>query len=150
MTRMHRWTLLAIAALAIAAPGPAVAQKKYGPGVSDSEIRIGNTAPYSGAASAYSAAAVSELAYFAMLNAKGGVNGRKITMVSLDDGYSPPKTVEQTRRLVESDGVFLMLNPIGTPSNAAIYKYLNQREVPHLFVGSGASRFNDPQHVPGP
>jgi branched-chain amino acid transport system substrate-binding protein len=116
MTPMHRRTLLAMVALALAAAGPAAAQTKYGPGVSDSEIRIGNTAPYSGAASAYSAAAVSELAYFAMLNAKGGVNGRKITMVSLDDGYSPPKTVEQVRRLVESEGVLLMLNPAIPPS----------------------------------
>jgi branched-chain amino acid transport system substrate-binding protein len=148
MTPMHRRTLLAMVALALAAAGPAAAQTKYGPGVSDSEIRIGNTAPYSGAASAYSAAAVSELAYFAMLNAKGGVNGRKITMVSLDDGYSPPKTVEQVRRLVESEGVLLMLNPVGTPGNTAVHKYLNQKGVPHLFVGSGASRFNDPEHFP--
>jgi len=146
MTPMHRRMLLAMVALAAA--GPAAAQKKYGPGASDSEIRIGNTAPYSGAASAYSAAAVSELAYFAMLNAKGGVNGRKITMVSLDDGYSPPKTVEQVRRLVESEGVLLMLNPVGTPGNTAVHKYLNQKGVPHLFVGSGASRFNDPEHFP--
>ena len=144
----HRLASLVLVALTLAAAMPAQAQKRYGPGVSDTEIKIGNTAPYSGPASAYSAAAISELAYFQMLDEQGGVNGRKIAMISLDDGYSPPKTVEQMRRLVESDGVLLMLNPIGTPSNSAVYRYLNQKKVPHLFVGSGASKFNDPEHFP--
>jgi branched-chain amino acid transport system substrate-binding protein len=150
MIQIHRSGSLAIAALALAlaGAGPAAAQKKYDPGVSDTEIKIGNTAPYSGPASAYAAAAISELAYFRMLDEQGGVNGRQITMISLDDGYSPPKTVEQMRRLVESDGVLLMLNPIGTPGNSAVYRYLNQKQVPHLFVGSGASKFNDPEHFP--
>jgi branched-chain amino acid transport system substrate-binding protein len=126
----------------------AAAEKRYGPGVTDTEIKIGGTAPYSGPASAYSTAALAELAYFKMLNEQGGVNGRKINLISLDDAYSPPKTVEQMRRLVESDNVLLIFNPVGTPSNVAIYKYLNQKGVPHLFVGSGAGRFNDPQHYP--
>jgi branched-chain amino acid transport system substrate-binding protein len=150
MIRIHRLMLLTVIALLLAgvSPDAAQAQKKYGPGVSDSEIKIGNTAPYSGPASAYSAGAISELAYFKMLDEQGGVNGRKITMISLDDGYSPPKTVEQMRRLVESEGVLLILNPVGTPSNSAVYRYLNQKKVPHLFVGSGASKFNDPGHFP--
>lgn len=147
---IRRSPLVVLAALALAAAvtATAEAQKKYGPGVSDSAIKIGNTAPYSGPASAYSAAAISEIAYFKMLNEQGGVNGRKIDMLSLDDGYSPPKSVEQTRRLVESDGVLLVFNPVGTPTNSAIYKYLNQKKVPHLFVGSGATKFNDPTHFP--
>ena len=150
MIWIHRLTWLVVVTLALAGASlaPAQAQKKYGPGVGDTEIKIGNTAPYSGPASAYAAAAISELAYFEMLNEHGGVNGRKITMISLDDSYSPPKTVEQMRRLVESDGVLLMLNPIGTPSNSAVYRHLNQKKVPHLFVGSGASKFNDPEHFP--
>ena len=150
MIDINRLALLLLAALLLVAmnAGPGRAQKNYGPGVSDTEIKIGNTAPYSGPASAYAASAISELAYFAMLNEHGGVNGRKITMISLDDAYSPPKTVEQVRRLVESYDVLLILNPIGTPGNSAVYKYLNQKSVPHLFVGSGASKFNDPAHFP--
>jgi branched-chain amino acid transport system substrate-binding protein len=150
MIQIHRLTALVFLALSLAgtSPAPSHAQKKYGPGVSDTEIKIGNTAPYSGPASAYAAAAISELAYFEMLNQQGGVNGRKINLISLDDGYSPPKTVEQMRRLVESDGVLLILNAIGTPGNSAVYRYLNQKKVPHLFVGSGASKFNDPEHFP--
>ncbi len=149
MIDRHRLALLALVTLALAGmnAGPASAEKTYGPGVSDTEIKIGNTAPYSGPASAYAAAAISELAYFAMLNKEGGVNGRKITMISLVDGYSPPKTVEQVRRLVERDGVLLLLNPIGTPSNSAVHRYLNQRHVPHLFVGSGVTK---PKTFPGP
>ena len=143
------YRLLSVASLTMLFATTAAAQKVYGPGVSDSEIKIGNTAPYSGPASAYGAAALSELAYFKWLNEeKGGVNGRKINMVSLDDGYSPPKTVEQMRRLVESENVLLIVNPVGTPTNSAIHKYLNQKGVPHLFVGSGATKFNDPKHFP--
>jgi branched-chain amino acid transport system substrate-binding protein len=150
MIRMHRFMSLLVLALALAGASPTAsqAQKKYGPGVSDTEIKIGNTAPYSGPASAYAAAGISELAYFKMLDEKGGVNGRNVTMISLDDGYSPPKTVEQMRRLVESDGVLLVVNPVGTPGNSAVYRYLNQKKVPHLFVGSGATKFNDPEHFP--
>jgi branched-chain amino acid transport system substrate-binding protein len=140
---------LAVAALALAfAATPALAQKQYGSGVTDTEIKIGTTTPYSGPASAYSAGAVSTTAYFTMLNERGGVNGRKINYISLDDGYSPPKTVEQIRRLVESDEVSFILNPVGTATNLAVLKYLNQKKVPHIFIGSGATTFNDPEHFP--
>jgi len=140
---------LGVLALALAfAVTPALAQKQYGPGVTDTEIRIGTTTPYSGPASAYSAGAVSTTAYFTMLNERGGVNGRKINYISLDDGYSPPKTVEQIRRLVESDEVSFILNPVGTATNMAILKYVNQKKVPHIFIGSGATTFNDPEHFP--
>jgi branched-chain amino acid transport system substrate-binding protein len=127
---------------------PALAQKHYDPGVSDTEIRIGTTTPYSGPASAYSAGAMSITAYFAMINEQGGVNGRKLNFISLDDAYSPPKTVEQIRRLIESDEVMFLVNPVGTASNMAVVKYINQKQVPHLFVGSGATIFNDPEHYP--
>ncbi|MGO8913004.1 MAG: ABC transporter substrate-binding protein [Bradyrhizobium sp.] len=140
-------TLGALAALAIAAT-PAIAQKQYGPGATDTEIRIGTTTPYSGPASAYSAGAVSTAAYFAMVNDHGGVNGRRINFISLDDAYSPPKTVEQIRRLIESDEVLFLVNPVGTATNMAVLKYINQKKVPHLFVGSGATVFNDPEHFP--
>ena len=139
----------ALAALALTfAATPGLAQKQYGPGVTDTEIKIGTTTPYSGPASAYSAGAVSATAYFTMLNERGGVNGRKINFISLDDGYSPPKTVEQIRRLVESDEVSFILNPVGTATNMAVLKYLNQKKVPHIFIGSGATTFNDPEHFP--
>jgi branched-chain amino acid transport system substrate-binding protein len=139
----------AVAALALGfAAMPAVAQKHYGPGVTDTEIKIGTTTPYSGPASAYSAGAVSATAYFAMINEQGGVNGRKINFISLDDAYSPPKTVEQIRRLIESDEVAFLVNPVGTATNMAVLKYVNQRKVPHLFIGSGATVFNDPEHNP--
>ena len=137
----------ALAALAIAAT-PAIGQKQYGPGATDTEIKIGTTTPYSGPASAYSAGAVSTAAYFAMVNDHGGVNGRRINFISLDDAYSPPKTVEQIRRLIESDEVLFLVNPVGTATNMAVLKYINQKKVPHLFVGSGATVFNDPEHFP--
>jgi branched-chain amino acid transport system substrate-binding protein len=140
-------TLAALAALAMAATA-APAQKLYGPGATDSEIKIGTTTPYSGPASAYSAGAVSITAYFAMVNDQGGVNGRKINFISLDDAYSPPKTVEQIRRLIESDEVLFLVNTVGTATNMAVLKYINQKKVPHLFVGSGATIFNDPGHFP--
>ena len=139
----------ALAALALTlAATPAAAQKQYGPGVTDTEIKIGTTTPYSGPASAYSAGAVSATAYFTMINQQGGVNGRKINFISLDDAYSPPKTVEQIRRLIESDEVLFLVNPVGTATNMAVVKYINQKKVPHLFVGSGATVFNDPEHYP--
>jgi branched-chain amino acid transport system substrate-binding protein len=128
--------------------GSASAQQQYGPGVSDTEIKIGNIMPYSGPASAYSIVGKTMSAYFQMINDSGGVNGRKINFISYDDGYSPPKTVEQARRLVESDEVLLIFAPLGTATNAAIQKYMNKMRVPQLFVLSGASRWGDPEHFP--
>src|SRR6476646_7151469 len=127
---------------------PAIAQKAYGPGVSDTEIKIGTTTPFSGLASAYSAGAVSATAYFQMINDQGGVNGRKIKYVALDDAYNPPKTVEQTRKLIESEEVLFIVNPVGTAPNLAVLKYVNQKGVPDLFIGTGATVFNDPEHYP--
>lgn len=123
-------------------------EKKYGPGVSDTEIRIGNTSPYSGPASAFSMVAKTEDAYFRKVNAEGGINGRRIVFLSYDDAYSPPKTVEQTRRLVESEDVLLVFNALGTASNSAVQKYLNAKKVPQLFVSSGAAKWNDPKNFP--
>jgi ABC-type branched-subunit amino acid transport system substrate-binding protein len=131
-----------------AASGPAAAQKKYGTGVTDTEIKIGNIMPYSGPASAYGIIGKTMSAYFRMINDNGGVNGRKINFISYDDAYSPPKTVEQARRLVESDEVFLIFASLGTASNAAIQKYMNTMKVPQLFVATGASRWGDPEHFP--
>ena len=138
----------AVAALALVVAAPSFAQKKYGPGVTDTEIKIGTTSPFSGPASAYSAGAISATAYFQMINDQGGVNGRKIKYVALDDAYSPPKTVEQIRRLIESEEVLLLVNPVGTATNMAVVKYINQKKVPHLFIGTGATVFNDPQQYP--
>jgi branched-chain amino acid transport system substrate-binding protein len=115
--------------------GPnALAQKRYGPGVSDTEIKIGQTMPYSGALSAFGQIGRAQIAYFNMVNAKGGINGRKIKLISLDDGYSPPKTVERVRKLVEQKQVLLIFNSAGTTTNVAVRKYLNGRKVPQLFV----------------
>ena len=143
---------MAVAALlmiAIGSCGPTWgADRKYGPGVSDTEIRVGNTSPYSGPASAFSMVAKTEAAYFKKINDEGGINGRKIVFLSYDDGYSPPKTVEQTRRLVESDEVFLVFNAMGTATNSAVQKYLNGKRVPQLFVSSGAAKWNDPKKFP--
>ena len=139
--------VIALALTGLAA-APAAAQKKYDPGASDSEIKIGNTMPYSGPASAYGVIGKTEAAYFNKINAEGGINGRKINFISYDDGYSPPKTVEQVRKLVESDEVLLVFNPLGTPSNTAIQKYLNAKKVPQLLVATGATKWNDPQHFP--
>ncbi|MCG6207238.1 ABC transporter substrate-binding protein [Rhodopseudomonas sp. HC1] len=143
-----RLALLAAGLFAVAATQPAFAQKQYGPGVTDSEIKIGQTMPYSGPASAYGVQGHVEDAYFAMINAKGGVNGRKIKMISLDDAYSPPKTVEQTRRLVEQDEVLAIIGTIGTPTNTAIQKYLNGKKVPQLFISTGAAKWDDPKNFP--
>jgi branched-chain amino acid transport system substrate-binding protein len=136
-----------LAGVAFAKDG-ATAQKRYDPGASDSEIKIGQTMPYSGASSAYGAIGRAEIAYFAMLNDQGGINGRKIRLLSLDDGYSPPKTVEQVRKLVEQEGVLLLFQTMGTATNTAIHKYVNDRKVPHLFLASGASAWADPEHFP--
>src|SRR6201989_1286329 len=138
---------LALLALGLAVT-PALAQKKYGPGVTDKEIKIGTTTPFSGPASAYSAGAVSATAYFQMINEQGGVNGRKINYVALDDAYSPPKTVEQIRKLVESEEVLFLVNNVGTATNNAVVKYINQKQVPHLFICTGATMFNDPEKFP--
>ncbi len=131
----------------LALPGAGRA-REAAPGVTADEILIGQTMPYSGPASSYGTIGKVEQAYFKMLNEHGGVNGRRINLMSLDDGYSPPKTVEQTRKLVEQERVLLIFDPLGTAPNAAIQKYLNDRKVPHLFISSGSSRFNDPQRYP--
>ncbi|GGC61851.1 ABC transporter substrate-binding protein [Chelatococcus reniformis] len=140
--------LAAGVAVALLSAQAAQAQKSYGPGASDTEIKIGQTMPYSGPASAYGTQGRAEVAYFAMLNAQGGINGRKVNLISLDDAYSPPKTVEQTRKLVESDDVLALVNTIGTATNAAVQKYLNTKKVPQLLVSSGAARWNDPKAFP--
>src|SRR3954453_9770326 len=132
----------------VATSGGALAQKKYDTGATDTEIKIGNIMPYSGPASAYGVIGKTEEAYFKKINAEGGINGRKINFVSYDDGYSPPKTVEQARKLVESDEVLLVFNPLGTPPNSAIQKYMNTKKVPQLFVATGATKWNDPKNFP--
>jgi|SRR4051794_5050559 branched-chain amino acid transport system substrate-binding protein len=137
----------ALAMLAAASTG-ALAQKKYDVGATDTEIKIGNIIPYSGPASAYGVIGKTEDAYFKKINAEGGINGRKINYISYDDGYSPPKTVEQARKLVESDEVLILFNPLGTPPNSAIQKYMNSKKVPQLFVATGATKWNDPKDFP--
>jgi len=131
-----------------ATSGGALDQNKYDTGDTDTEIKIGNIMPYSGPASAYGVIGKTEEAYFNKINTEGGINGRKITFVTYDDGYSPPKAVEQVRKLVESDEVLLVFNPLGTPSNSAIQKYLNSKKVPQLFVATGATKWNDPKDFP--
>ncbi|NML45026.1 ABC transporter substrate-binding protein [Ramlibacter sp. G-1-2-2] len=140
--------LWAALGLALAAAPAAAQQKQYGPGASDTEIKVGNTIPYSGPASAYGIIGKVEAAYFKMLNEQGGINGRKIDYISLDDGYSPPKAVEMIRKLVEQDEVLFTVSTLGTPSNSAIHKYMNQKKVPHLFLATGASKWNDPKDFP--
>ncbi|QND72566.1 ABC transporter substrate-binding protein [Tardiphaga robiniae] len=139
--------LAGLALLAASATG-ALAQKKYDTGASDTEIKIGNIMPYSGPASAYGVIGKTEEAYFKKINAAGGINGRKINFISYDDAYSPPKTVEQARKLVESDEVLLVFNSLGTPPNSAIQKYMNSKKVPQLFVATGATKWNDPKDFP--
>ena len=137
----------ALAVIAASSSG-ALAQKKYDTGASDTEIKIGNIMPYSGPASAYGVIGKTEEAYFRKINAEGGINGRKINFISYDDAYSPPKTVEQARKLVESDEVLLIFNSLGTPPNTAIQKYMNQKKVPQLLVATGATKWNDPKDFP--
>ena len=137
----------ALAILAVTSSG-ALAQKKYDIGATDTEIKIGNIMPYSGPASAYGVIGKTEEAYFKKINAEGGINGRKINFISYDDGYSPPKTVEQARKLVESDEVLMIFNSLGTPPNTAIQKYMNAKKVPQLFVATGATKWNDPKDFP--
>ena len=144
--RVIAMTLSAVSLIFIS--GVAWSAGQYGPGASDTEIKIGNTMPYSGPASSYGVIGKSEAAYFAMINEQGGINGRKINFISRDDGYSPPKTVEQVRKMVEEDGVLLLFQPLGTPSNTAIQGYLNDNKVPQLFVATGADKWNDPKNHP--
>ena len=146
--RNAKRVLIAAVAVCAALAGPAVAQKAYDQGASDTEIRIGNIMPYSGPASAYGTIGKTLAAYFNKVNAEGGINGRKITFVTYDDGYAPPKTVEQARRLVENDDVLLILNSLGTAHNTAIQKYMNGKKVPQLFVATGATKFGDPKNFP--
>jgi ABC-type branched-subunit amino acid transport system substrate-binding protein len=134
--------------IVVAVWAPALAQKQSDSGISDTEIKIGNIMPYSGPLSAYGITGRTEAAYFRKINAEGGINGRKIKFISYDDAYSPPKTVEQARRLVESDGVLLIFGALGTPTNTAIQKYMNAKKVPQLFVQSGATKWNDPKEYP--
>ena len=138
----------AAAAFSLLAAQSAFAQKRYDTGASDTEIKIGNIMPYSGPASAYGIIGKTEEAYFKMINEAGGVNGRKINFISYDDGYSPPKAVEQARKLIESDEVLLIFNALGTPSQTAVQKYHNAKKVPQLFVATGASKWNDPKDFP--
>ena len=143
--------LMAMAVVAAAAAMTATAadaQKRYDPGASDTEIRIGNIMPYSGPASSYGVIGKTEAAYFEKINAEGGINGRKIKFISYDDAYSPPKAIEQARKLVESDEVLLVFQPLGTPSNSAIQKYMNAKKVPQLFVATGATKWGDPKDFP--
>jgi branched-chain amino acid transport system substrate-binding protein len=136
------------AAFALTAPYIARAQKKQDPGVTDKEIRLGHTNPYSGPASAYGTIGKAIAAYWTMINDKGGINGRKIDFISYDDGYSPPKTVEMVRKLVEHDQVFAIYQLLGTPTNTVVQKYLNKKKVPQLFIATGASKWGDPKHFP--
>jgi branched-chain amino acid transport system substrate-binding protein len=153
-TMMHPYVLntaksFALAGLlAVSVAGTANAQKRYDPGATDTEIKIGNIMPYSGPASSYATIGKTEAAYFNKINSEGGINGRKINFISYDDGYSPPKTVEQARKLVEDDEVLLIFNPLGTPGNSAIQKYMNAKKVPQIFVSTGAAKWNDPKNFP--
>ena len=140
--------LSAVVLVAALSCGSAIAQKKYDPGASDTEIKIGSTNPYSGPASAYGTIGRAESAYFNMINDRGGVNGRKIKFVSLDDGYSPPRTVEQIRKLVEEEQVLFLAGTLGTPTNTAIHKYVNAKKIPHIFVNTGATKWGDPKNFP--
>jgi branched-chain amino acid transport system substrate-binding protein len=150
MPAIHLRLGLLSAALAILASTSvnAADQKKYDVGATDTEIKVGNIMPYSGPASSYSVIGKTEAAYFNKINAEGGINGRKINFISYDDGYSPPKTVEQARKLVDSDEVLLIFNSLGTPPNSAIHKYMNSKKVPQLFVATGATKWNDPRDFP--
>lgn len=142
------WMIAVASALAFAGlAGPASAQKKYDEGASDTEIKIGNTNPYSGNASTYGLIGKTIEATLKMVNDKGGINGRKINFVTYDDGYSPPKTVEMVRKLVEEDKVLFVFQTLGTPPNTAIHKYMNAKKVPHLFVATGASKWGDRKSV---
>ena len=141
-------TFLTLVFVTVALSNTAMAQKKYDPGASDKEIKIGNIIPYSGPASSYATFGRAYGAYFDKVNAEGGVNGRMIKFISLDDGYNPAKTVEQARKLVEQEEVLLIFGVLGTPTNTAIHKYMNDKHVPHLFILSGATKWGDPKNFP--
>jgi branched-chain amino acid transport system substrate-binding protein len=145
---MVRRMLCAVGAILIIVPRVGLAQKAYDPGASDTEIKLGQTMPFSGPVSAAGTVGTASIAYFDAVNKAGGINGRKITLISSDDGYSPPKTVEVTRRLVESDEVLFVYGSVGTPTNASVQKYFNIKKVPQLFIATGASRFKDPKTSP--
>ena len=148
LARPRHFAAVATFAAAALIATSASAQKKYDPGASDTEVKIGNIMPYSGPASSYGVIGKTEAAFFKMINDQGGINGRKINFISYDDAYSPPKAIEQARKLVESDEVLLIFQPLGTPSNSAIQKYMNAKKVPQLFVASGATKWGDPKHFP--
>jgi branched-chain amino acid transport system substrate-binding protein len=148
MTRQRSILVASLLLALVVGATPSPAQKKYDPGVTDTEIKIGNIMPYSGPVSAYALNGRAEAAYFRRLNDEGGINGRKINFISYDDGYSPPKTVEQARKLVESDEVLLIFQSLGAQTNSAIQKYMNQKKVPQLFVATGATKFGDPANFP--
>src|SRR5579864_2322236 len=147
MSRLHSIALVTMTVLGFANTTEAI-EKKYGPGVTDSEIIIGQTMPYSGVISAAGSIGRTELAFFKMINEQGGINGRRIRLISFDDGYTPPKTVKGVRRLVEQENVFAIFNIIGTPTAASVQRYLNERKIPEVFLQSGASRFADPERYP--
>jgi branched-chain amino acid transport system substrate-binding protein len=142
------WKLSAALAMGMTLAGAVQAQKKYDAGASDTEIKIGHIVPYSGPVSAYGTIGKTISAYFAKVNAEGGINGRKVNVLSVDDAYNPSKTVEQTRKLVEQDEVLLLFGPLGTSHNMAIQKYMNAKKIPQLFVATGATRFGDPKNFP--
>ena len=145
----RKFLSIALAGLGAALIGaPAIAQKRYDPGATDKEIKIGGISPYSGPASAYGTIGKAIDAYFKKVNAEGGINGRQVRFISLDDGYNPARTVEQTRKLVEQEEVLLLFNTLGTPPNTAIHKYMNQKKVPQLFVATGATLWGDPKNFP--
>ena len=148
MRLMKPLSVAVAAGLLVAAIGSAMAQKKYDTGATDTEIKIGNIIPYSGPASAYGVVGKAMEGYFKKINDEGGINGRKVNFISYDDAYSPPKAVEQTRKLVESDEVLLVFGALGTPSNSAIQKYMNAKKTPHLFLATGATKWNDPKAFP--
>ncbi len=144
----RRFRAFVVLTALVAVPLSALAEKKYGPGVTDTEIKIGQTMPYSGPLSAFGTIGKAQAAYFEMINSKGGVSGRKIKLLSLDDGYSPPRTIEQTRKLVESDEVLLLFSSFGTPPNTAAMKYLNAKKVPQLFIAATGMKWGDPRNFP--
>jgi branched-chain amino acid transport system substrate-binding protein len=148
MVKMRRRDFAAGSAALVFAPSIVRAQKKYDPGASDTEIKLGHTNPYSGPLSAYGVIGKAEAAYWQMVNDKGGINGRKVNFITYDDGYSPPKTVEMVRKLVEDDKVLAIFQLLGTPTNTVVHKYLNQKKVPQLFVATGASKWGDPKNYP--
>ena len=148
MQLLKRYLVPAAAILGLTLTAGVAGAGQYGPGASDTEIKIGNTNPYSGPASSYGTIGKAIAAYWDMVNANGGINGRMINFISLDDGYSPPKTKEQFRRLVEKEKVLFTFQTLGTPTNSAVHKYMNKKKVPHLFVATGATKWGDPENFP--